>query len=318
MNSAKLSVIVPAFNEKRNIVPLYNAVKKVLSKMGVDYEIIFIDDGSTDNTFDEVKRIIKADTRVKGISFTRNFGKAAALDAGFKKSTGSLIVTMDSDLQDNPEELPKFLSMINKGYDMVVGWKYVRRDSFAKVIASRMFNSLIRVSTGLKLHDNDSGYKMFRREVISSLTLYSGLYRYIPVFAHRAGYKVCEVKVKHMQRKFGKSKYGASRLFKGFFDLITINFLSKFTTRPLHFFGSLGGFFMFFGFLGGLYLSYLRFFYDAVIGNRPLLLLSILLIVIGLQIFSVGLVGEMISFLNKKQNPEKPSDDYNIREVAGG
>jgi len=297
----EFSVVVPVKNEKENLGKLYNKVRYVLSRMNKTFEMIIVDDGSTDGTWSEITKLHNFDPRVKGISFQKNFKKSAALSAGFKEAKGKYIITMDGDLQDDPAEIPKFYAKLQKGYDIVIGWKYIRHDPITKTFPSKIFNWLVRKLLKLKTHDADCGFKMFKKEIIDHLYLYGDHYRYIPALAHNKGFKLGEVKVKHHPRKFGKTKYGFSRLFTGTFDLITIKFLISYFRRPLHFFGMIGLIFSLLGFLAGLYLLFVKFVFGQAIANRPLLLLAILLIVLGVQFISLGLIGEMIANVKKEE-----------------
>lgn len=312
MKETYISAVIPAYNEEKNINTLYKELAAVLKKISNNYEIIFIDDGSTDKTLAQIKKLRSSDKKVKIIAFAKNFRKASALAAGLKSASGKFIVTMDADLQDDPNEIPKLLREMHKGFDMAVGWKYPRDDPLPKVISSKIFNILVRMLVKLKIHDCDSNFRIMKREVIPYLELYSGLYRYIPIIAHRRGFNVSELKVRHRPRLHGKSKYGLTRLYTGFFDLITIKFLLEYNRKPLHFFGSLGLIFLFSGIISGLYLLYVKFILKELIGQRPLLILTILLVSIGIQFISIGLIGEMIA--NASQNRK---DEYVIKEKHG-
>ena len=300
----ELSIVIPAYNEEENVTEIYNSLSDVAKKSGKTYEIIFVNDGSTDNTLAKLKKLRGIDKKIKIISFTKNFKKASALAAGLKAASGKFIVTMDADMQDDPYEIPKLLEKMEEGYDMVIGWKYPRKDPLSKVLASRIFNLLVRIVTGLKIHDCDSNFRAMKKEVIPHLELYSGLYRYIPVIAHQKGFKLSEVKVKHQSRMHGKSKYSITRLYTGFFDLITIKFLLEYNKRPLHFFGSIGSLFLSSGLMAGIYLLYLKYILGNTIGQRPLLILTILLIFLGMQLISIGLIGEMIANSSQKKKNE--------------
>lgn len=297
----ELSVIIPAYNEERNLSPLYNELTAVLGEANMSYELIFIDDGSRDQSLKVLRDIGKRDKKVRVMSFQGNFKKAAALMAGFEAARGKIILTLDGDLQDNPKEIPRFLAKLNEGYDLVAGWKFKRQDSWNKVIPSRVFNALIRWLFGLRIHDNDCNFRLMKREVIEHLNLYGGMYRYIPVLACTKGFRVGEIKVEHLPRLYGKSKYGTGRLFKGAFDLLALKFLTQYGQSPLHFFGYLGGAFFSLGTIFGAYLTFIKFFFGEHIGSRPLLLLAILLILLGVQFFSLGLLGEMIVSQSKRK-----------------
>lgn len=298
----KISVVIPAFNEEGNVSLLYDELKKILTPLG-SYEIIFVDDGSTDNTFRELEKLHNKDKRkIKVLKFRRNFGKADAMSAGLKEATGHYIITMDADLQDNPNEIPKFIEKIdNEDYDMVIGWKYPRMDPLSKTVPSKIFNFLVRRLTGVKLHDCDNNFRVFHKELKEYLPIYGGLYRYIPVMSHWRGFRVGEIKVEHRKRKYGKSKWGVSRLFRGFFDLLTIKYITSFSESPSHLFAALGSVSLGFGVLIGVYLLYIKYFLGALIGDRPLLLLSILMTMTGIQLISLGLLAEMLRFNSKKE-----------------
>jgi len=290
-----LSVVIPAYNEEKNTTLLYKELKLVLESLSKNYEIIFVDDGSTDITFEELKKLHEKDNSVKILQFQRNFGKSAALLAGFDNAKGDIIITMDADLQDEPEEIPRFIDKIKEGYDVVIGWKFRRKDPISKKLISKLFNFFVRNLFGISLHDVDCNFRAMKREVVNNLKIYSGFYRYIPVFAKQNGYSIGEIKIKHNPRRFGKSKYGISRLYNGFFDLITVKFITTYFKRPLHFFGSLGSIFTGLGFILGLFLLYEKYVRSLNIGTRPLLILTILLIMLGVQFISIGLVGEMVT-----------------------
>lgn len=313
---AYISFVIPVYNEEQSVSPLYNEIEEatidlIREKKISDYEIIFVNDGSTDKTQENLESLkSKAGKRLKVIEFRKNFGKAEAYKAGFKLCSGDLVLTMDGDLQDNPQNLPNFIDKINQGYDIVIGWKHKRKDLASRKILSKIFNTLLRHSTKLSLHDFDNGYRCMKKEILPHLDLYEGLYRYIPVFAGSKGFKVGEVKVDHRERKFGKSKYGFSRIFRGFFDLINIKFLFDYSKRPLHFFGGVGSFFFAVGFFIAIYLSCLRIFLNETIGNRPLLTLSMLLMIIGIQFLLFGLLGEMIANISKKE------ENYSIKKIS--
>lgn len=289
-----LSIVIPVFNERENLKPLYKSLVDVLKKLKRKYEIIFVDDGSTDESYQVMRDIQKRDNRVRIIKFRRNFGKSDALTAGFKKSCGDIIFTLDADLQDDPEEIPKFLDKISQGYDLVVGWRFKRNDPITKRLPSKMFNLITSLITGIHLHDFNCGYKAYRGEVVRNINLYGELHRYIPVLAVWKGYSVGEVKIRHRARRFGESKYGFNRLMKGFLDLITVKFLTTYAKRPLHFFGFFGMLSFLLGIISGIYILYLKFIINSSIGDRPILILTILLILVGIQFISLGLLGEMI------------------------
>lgn len=296
-----ISIIIPVYNEQDNIAELYAQLKKVLDPAGKSYEIIFVDDGSKDSTLKKIEELNKKDRKVKLIAFTRNFGKAYALMAGFRESKGNIVFTMDGDLQDDPKEIPRFIAEMNKGYDLVNGWKFKRHDPITKTLPSKFFNWITRKVTGVDVHDSNCGFKAYKRKVIQNIKIHGELHRYIPALASWKGYKVGEIKVEHHPRIHGKSKYGVERLMKGFLDLITIRFLTKYTRRPLHFFGPIGILSILLGVIAGAYLTW-GWFMGIGIGNRPLLFLAILLIVVGVQFISLGLLGEMIANIDRKED----------------
>lgn len=290
-----LTFLIPARNEEGNIGELIRRLDPVLAGIGLPYEIIFIDDGSSDNTWSVIRELRAADERIRGIRHRRNFGKAQALANGFAVASGDVIVTMDADLQDDPDELPHFLAKLNEGYDLVSGWKQRRKDPLGKTFPSKIFNRTVRAASGVPLHDFNCGYKAYRREVARSIRLYGELHRFTPVLAHAQGFRIGEIPVKHHARTWGQSKYGWSRLVKGFLDLLTVVFLTQYRQRPMHLFGLPGLMALGLGIMIGLWLSADKLFTGAQIGTRPLLLLAVLLVVLGAQFFGLGLLGEYLA-----------------------
>jgi len=307
-----LSVVIPTYNEEKNVKPLYSQLKKTLDGLKQKYEIIFVDDGSTDRTFSILKQLAKKDKKLKIIRFKRNFGQSAALAAGFNYAKGNVVITMDADLQNHPSDIPKLLKKIDKA-DIVCGWRKKREDAlFSKRIPSFISNWLARKLTKVKIHDFGCTLRAYKREVIKDLDLYGELHRYIPALAKAAGYSVAEVKVKHSARKYGKTKYKFSRLFKGTSDLLTLIFLERFGTRPAHIFNSIG--LLSFG-LGSLILLALAvntLVYWGTSIVRPTLYLSIILILGGLELVTLGLVSEMITKLRYDLEGKK---FYKIKEI---
>jgi glycosyltransferase involved in cell wall biosynthesis len=308
----EVSVIVPVLDEAESVLPLAAAVAGVLDRLGRRFEIIFVDDGSRDPTPQRVREAHGLDPRVKLVRLRRNFGKAAALCAGFDHARGGTILTIDGDLQDDPEEIPRLLQALEeRGLDLVSGWKRRRRDPAGKRYPSRLFNWVTRQLAQVDLHDFNCGFKAYRREVLEQVAIYGELHRYIPVLASRRGFAVGEIQVTHHPRRHGASKYGWDRFYKGLLDLITVLFLTKYTRRPLHLFGLLGLAFLAVGFGVNLYLA-LLWFQGALLSNRPLLLLGILLMLLGIQVLTTGLIGEMITFKNFERR-----DSYSVKERVG-
>ena len=296
----KLSIIVPAFNESESLVQLSREIIGACEAAGISFEVIFVDDGSTDSSWIVIQECSMRDPRISGIRFRRNFGKAAALTAGMNASVGELVMMMDADLQDDPAEIPKFIEKLDAGFDVVNGWKQRRLDPWHKVYPSKVFNWMIGKLTGLWLHDHNCGLKLFRREVTQEVRLYGELHRFIPVLANARGFKVAELGVHHRERQFGSSKYGVKRFLRGFLDLLTVKFLTGYGQRPQHLLGGLG--LCFFG-LGVIGLSYLAAIWLLTnlggqsfepIGDRPLLAYSIASMLLGAQAISMGFVAELL------------------------
>ena len=290
----ELSIIIPVFNEEESILELAEEISGVMKELSAEYELIFIDDGSRDSSYDKIKSLADKDSRINGVRFRRNYGKAAALSEGFRISKGKMIVTMDSDLQDDPAEIPVLIKKLDEGFDVISGWKKNRKDPWTKRFPSKIFNLVTRMMSGIRIHDFNCGLKIYRSDVIKTVKVYGELHRYIPVLAKLAGFNVGELIVNHRPRKFGKTKFGASRFLKGFLDLTTVLFLGKFERNPLHFFGILGGFLFLSGLVINGYLT-IQWFGGVWIGNRPILFLGILLLIVGMQFISLGLLAEMIT-----------------------
>ncbi|HVT59896.1 MAG TPA: glycosyltransferase family 2 protein [Thermoanaerobaculia bacterium] len=305
----EVSVLVPVLNEAATVEELADRVVASLSGLGVPFEIIFIDDGSTDGTARRVRAAHELDARIKLVRLRRNFGKAAAITAGFEHCHGRLVITMDGDLQDDPAEIPRLLSALETlELDLVSGWKKERQDPAAKRLSSRLFNWVTRRLAGVDLHDFNCGFKVYRREVLEQIAVYGELHRYIPVLASRRGFAVGEVAVTHHPRRHGVSKYGWDRFYKGLLDLITVLFITRYTRRPLHLFGAFGLLFLAAGFGINLYLAIL-WLRGSYLSNRPLLLLGVLLMLLGIQVLTTGLLGEMITFKNFRR-----PDSYSVKE----
>jgi len=308
-----ISVVVPIYNEEENIALLHEELSGVLGGMQLDYEVILVDDGSTDSSFEVLKSLQAKDPRLVVISFRRNFGQTAALSAGFDAARGEVIVTLDADLQNDPRDIPALIDKLNEGYDLVNGWRFDRQDPFiSRRLPSILANRIISVTTQVKLHDYGCTLKAFRKEVVKNIQLYGEMHRFIPAICSAMGTRIAEVKVNHRPRRFGTSKYGISRTIRVVLDLITVKFLLSYMTRPIQVFGLLGVNCGLIGFLIALYLTIQRQFFDIPMANRPMLLLAILLIFMGLQFISLGLLAEMQSrTYHESQN--KPI--YAIRDV---
>ena len=305
----EVSVIIPAYNEEESLKELHQQLRDTFGRMGRRYEMIFVDDGSTDNSYRVMRDIKRMDYRhVKIIRFRRNFGKSAALSAGFEKAEGRSVITLDADLQDDPAEIPNLLKKLSEGYDLVSGWKKVRHDPLSKTIPSRFFNFVTGVLTGIKIHDFNCGLKAYRREVTKVVNVYGELHRYVPVLAHWEGFRVGEVPVQHRKRKYGKTKFGVTRFWRGFLDLLTVLFTTRYFRRPLHLFGFWGLASATVGTVIVGYLVALWYFEHISLSNRPLFLGGIMLVIVGIQFISIGLLGEMIS------KTKQMDDQYSIRE----
>jgi len=293
----KLSIVVPLYNERESVEELYGKIVAACEKEGYEFEILFVDDGSTDGSDLVLKGLRERDGRVGLIRFRVNTGKAAALQAGFDEAAGDYVITMDADLQDEPAEIPALIAALEKGLDMVSGWKKNRRDPLSKRLPSRVFNYVVRFFSGLELHDFNCGLKGYRREVVKSLRLYGELHRYIPVLAKFSGYCVGEIEVTHHPRKYGRSKYGVRRFVAGFLDLLTVILLTRYTSKPLHLFGSVGLLFCFIGGMVNLYV--LKIWagtgFRSIQGRVPLLLGGIFLFLLGVQFIFTGLLAELIT-----------------------
>jgi glycosyltransferase involved in cell wall biosynthesis len=317
----QLSIIIPVYNEAESLRELSEWISRALQPHGFTYEVIFVDDGSTDSSWEEIKSLSESDGRLKGIRFSRNYGKSAALQTGFRAATGRVVVTLDADLQDSPDEIPALYRMITEeGYHLVSGWKKKRKDPISKTIPSRFFNFVTRKISGIPIHDFNCGLKAYRSEVVKSISVYGEMHRYIPVIAKWAGFhKIAEKEVKHYERKYGYSKFGFERFVRGFLDLLTIMFVGRFAMRPMHFFGTLG----ILSFLVG-FLFTAKLFWDKIyaiyfsgtplrrdITEQPLFYLALVAVIIGVQLFVTGFLAELIT----RQSLSKK--DYLVAEKAG-
>ena len=304
------SFVIPVYDEEQSLPLLYEQLTTQLQKLGQSYEIIFVDDGSRDNSFKVIEELHRQDAAVKAIRFRRNFGKTPALMAGFQRCRGDIIFTMDADLQDDPAEIPAFLEKLNEGYDLVSGWKFPRHDPLSKTLPSKVFNTTVALTTGVTLHDMNCGFKAYRREVIDELRIYGELHRFIPVLAAGRGFRITEMKVQHHQRKYGVSKFGAKRFTRGFLDLLSVLFLTTFMRTPLRLFGTLGFLSFLIGFLIDLYVLGLKIFAGEQISHHPVVFLGIVFMIFGVSMVLTGFQSEMIRFYNYQSRHE-----YSIRQV---
>ena len=302
-----VSIVIPLLNEAESLPELYQRIVAALEEAGVSFEVLFVDDGSRDGSFETIRRFRENDDRVRAIRFRRNYGKSAALAVGFEAVRGDAVVTMDADLQDDPAEVPGMVDLLGEGYDLVSGWKKDRKDPLSKRLPSKLFNRVTGIVSGLRLHDFNCGLKAYRREVVETIPVYGELHRYLPVLAHWAGFRVTETPVLHHPRKHGSSKFGLGRFTHGFFDLLTVYFVSNYTRRPLHLFGSFGLLSLGTGFGIALYLTW-QWLSGVGIGTRPLLQFSVLLMVLGIQLVSMGLIAEMIAHQARR------TEDYAVHE----
>ncbi len=310
-----LSIVIPAYNERESLEPLHRELDQVARAHGYDLDVILVDDGSTDGSWDVIRKLAEHDSRVRGIRFRRNFGKSAALSAGFQSASGDRVMTLDADLQDDPREIPRFLAAASD-WDVVSGWKQVRHDPWHKVLSSRVFNALVSWLTGVRLHDHNCGMKCYRREVLCEVRLYGELHRFVPVLAAARGFSVGEIVIQHRPRQFGRSKYGVGRIVKGFLDLLTVKFLTGFGQRPQHVLGALG---LLSFVLGGLGLLYLAVYW--VVGQwnpdwhltplheRPAVIYSMGALLLGGQLMSIGFLAELITAYHLRD-----ADTYSIAD----
>ena len=290
-----LSIVVPVYEEEESLPELAVLLREVCEREGFSFEVWMIDDGSKDQSWEVIQQIHVEDARFAGIRFRRNYGKSAALAVGFQRSRGRYVVTIDADLQDDPNEIPALLAMLDEGNDLVSGWKKKREDPLSKKIPSKVINTITRRLTGIDLHDINCGLKAYKRDVVKNIKVYGELHRYIPLLAKWQGFtRIVEKPVKHHARKYGRTKFGIERFARGFLDLLTTLFMTRFAARPMHFFGSLGMMAFLGGFLISLWISIDKLFFGNPIGDRPLLLFGVMLILLGSQMFATGLLGEMI------------------------
>jgi glycosyltransferase involved in cell wall biosynthesis len=309
-----ISVVVPVHDEERSVALLYDELRAALEPLDTLWEAIFVDDGSTDGTFSALTRLHSAASNVRVVRLRRNFGKAAALVAGFDQARGEIVVTIDGDLQDDPAEIPRLLAKLDEGFDLVSGWKAHRRDRLSRRLLSRVFNAVTSRFSGVRLHDMNCGLKAYRAEVVHGLRLYGELHRFIPVLAHYRGYRIAELPVNHRQREHGRSRYGIERYLRGFLDLLTVSFIGRYRHRPLHLFGGLGLVLTTIGIAILVYLTVDKALGHAI-GGRPLLTLGVLLVVVGMQFFSLGLISEMITSHHEERAAERERSELLVDEI---
>jgi glycosyltransferase involved in cell wall biosynthesis len=311
----ELSIVIPLYNEAENVEPLYAELSAALAETGRSYEVLIVDDGSRDDSFARLKAVHERDPRWRIIRFRRNFGQTAGFSAGFDAARGAIIITSDADLQNDPRDIPKLLAEMDEGFDIVSGWRKDRKEPFlSRRLPSLMANRMISSSTGVALHDYGCSLKAYRRDVVKNIHLYGELHRFIPAVASAIGATVAEVPVNDRARRFGASKYGISRTFRVFLDLITVRFLLGYSTRPLHVFGGIGLLMAGLGLLFGIYLTFVKLIMGENIGNRPLLMLAVLLVILGVQMVSMGLLAEMIT---RTYYEAQNKSIYVIREQLG-
>jgi glycosyltransferase involved in cell wall biosynthesis len=309
MPELDVSVVVPVLNEAENVAELYHRTADILDNNALDWEMIYVDDGSKDGTFDRLAELHTADGRVKVISFRRNMGKAAAYSAGFLQARGDVVITMDGDLQDDPADIPRFLEAI-EGSDVVVGWKYEGKGDIERAWSSRSFNFVVSRTTSLKLHDFNCPFKAYRHYVLKDLHIYGELHRFIPVLLHHRGYRIKEIKVRNHPRRHGRSKYGVERYIRGFLDLITVLFITRYNESPLYLFGLAGGLLFAVGFLIDLFLTVRGVFFTGRIGHTAMLIFGVLLMILGIQLFAIGLTVDLTI-----SRERRTLDHYPIRTI---
>ena len=311
-----ISIVIPLYNEAESLPELYNWIEKVMRKEGFSYEVIFVDDGSTDNSWETIKTLKQNHPEVKALRFRRNYGKSPGLHCGFKRAKGDVVITMDADLQDSPDEIPTlYRTIVEDGYDLVSGWKKKRYDPLSKTIPTKLFNATARIVSGIKLHDFNCGLKAYKQEVVKNIEVYNDMHRYIPYLAKNAGFtKICEKEVKHQARKYGSSKFGLDRFFNGYLDLLTLWFLSKFGKKPMHFFGLIGSLMFTIGFIAVIAVGIMKI-YNMNTGNdyrlvtdTPYFYIALTCMILGTQLFLTGFVGELVTRNSYERN------NYTIKE----
>ena len=299
-----LSLVIPVYNEVASLGPLLDELEVAIAELGVAFEVVFVDDGSTDGSFAEMERLAATRDDVRIVKLRRNFGKSAALAYGFAAVRGAVVVTLDGDRQDDPREIGKLVAVLDEGYDLVSGWKQGRQDPASKTLPSRFFNWTVRRTTGIQLHDFNCGFKAYRREVVDAVVVYGELHRYIPVVAAQQGFRVGEVRVAHRRRTAGQSKFGWQRFARGYLDLLTVLFLGRYHSRPQHLFGGLGSLLFLAGFLVAGYLMVEKLAFGHALSDRPLLLLAVLFMIVGVQLVSLGLLSELIVNSRARSGPD--------------
>ena len=309
-----ISVVVPLLNEEQSLEALYGEIAAALEPRGEPFEVVFVDDGSTDGSLSVLHRLHEQHENVVVVHFRRNFGKAPALQAGFLEARGDFVVTIDADLQDDPAEIPQLLAKLDEGFDLVSGWKTRRNDPWTRRIFSRVFNRSVAMVSGVRLHDVNCGLKAYRAEVLDGMRLYGELHRFIPVLAAYRGFRVAEIPVNHRARQHGRSRYGPERYLRGFFDLLSVTFMGRYRHRPLHLFGGLGLLMGSVGFVVLLYLTVLWFWGEGI-GHRPLLTLGVLLIVVGIQLVSLGLLSELVTSQHEERMTVRERTDLVVDDV---
>ncbi len=305
-----LSVVVPLYNEEESLPELVAWISKVANGMAIDYEIILVDDGSNDNSWKVIEELAAAYAQVKGIKFRRNYGKSAGLHVGFEAAQGKVVITMDADLQDSPDEIPALMEMItHQGFDMVSGWKKKRHDPLSKTLPSKIFNRTVRMVSGIQLHDFNCGLKAYRNEVVKNIEVYGEMHRYIPLIAKRSGFgRIGEKVVQHRERKYGYSKFGIERTIKGFLDLMSVSFISKFGNRPMHLFGTLGTLMFIIGFFASAWLGLKKLWFVShqvkapLITDSPYFFIALACMIIGTQLFLTGFLAELVSRNGQNRN----------------
>ncbi|TML43519.1 MAG: glycosyltransferase family 2 protein [Actinobacteria bacterium] len=309
-----ISIVIPLHDEERSIALLYEELQAALEPLGQRWEAVFVDDGSVDGSFAALTRLHDTNENVRVVRLRRNFGKAAALAAGFGQARGEIVVTIDADLQDDPAEIPRLLVKLDEGFDLVSGWKTRRRDSLRRRLLSRIFNWVTGRVSGLRLHDMNCGLKAYRSEVVRGMPLYGELHRFIPVLAQFRGFRVAELPVNHRPREHGRSRYGVERYVRGFLDLLTVSFIGRYRHRPLHLFGGLGLVLGLIGFAILIYLTVVKALGHSI-GERPLLTLGVLLVVVGLQFFSLGLISEMLTSQHEETAVGREQAEFHVDEI---